>query len=53
MVSQRKAIAIIGMFFAVAGGAAWFLGQNIPAFILWGVAIIIILKINKRRRNKN
>ncbi|HEX6067903.1 MAG TPA: hypothetical protein VFZ05_03800 [Nitrososphaera sp.] len=50
MVSQRKAIAIIGMFFAVAGGAAWFFQQTIPAFILWGVAIIIMLKINKRKR---
>ncbi len=52
MVSQRKAIAIIGMFFAVAGGAAWFFGQNIPAFILWGVAIIIMLKINRRNKRR-
>lgn len=50
MVSQRKAISIIGMAFAVAGGAAWFFGQQIPAFILWGVAVIIMLKLNKRRR---
>lgn len=52
MVSQRKAIAIIGMFFAVAGGAAWFFQQHIPAFILWGVAIIIMLKINKRNKRR-
>ena len=50
MVSQRKAIAIMGMFFAVAGGAAWFFGQTIPAFILWGVAVIIMFKINKKKR---
>jgi uncharacterized protein YdgA (DUF945 family) len=50
MVSQRKAIGIIGMFFAVAGGAAWFFGQQIPAMILWGVALIIVFKINKRKR---
>ena len=50
MVSQRKAIAVIGMFFAVAGGAAWLFGHNIPAFVLWGVAIIIMLKINRKRR---
>lgn len=49
MVSQRKAIAIIGMAFAVAGGAAWFFEQKIPAFILWGVAVIIMLKINRKR----
>lgn len=50
MVSQRKAIGVIGMFFAVAGGAAWFFGQQIPAVMLWGVAGIILLKINKRKR---
>lgn len=49
MVSQRKAIGIIGMFFAVAGGAVWFMGQHIPAAILWGVAVIILLKLNKRQ----
>jgi len=48
MVSQRKAIGIIGMFFAVAGGAVWFFGQHIPAAILWGVAGIILLRLNKR-----
>lgn len=49
MVSQRKAIGIIGMFFAVAGGAVWFFGQHIPAAILWGVAVIILLKLNRRQ----
>lgn len=49
MVSQRKAISVIGMAFAVAGGAAWFFGQQIPAFMLWGVAVIIMMKIRRRR----
>ncbi len=50
MVGKRQATAILGMAFAVAGGAAWFLQQHIPAAILWGVAVIILLKINKRKR---
>ena len=52
MVSQRKAIGIIGIVFAVAGGAAWFFGQHIPAAILWGVAGIILLKLNKRKQKR-
>lgn len=52
MVSQRKAIGIIGMVFAVAGGAAWFFGQHIPAAMLWGVAVLILLKLNKRKQKR-
>ena len=52
MVKQRQAIGIIGMAFAVAGGAVWFFGDqyHLFALILWGVAIIIILKLGKRKR---
>ena len=49
MVSQKKAIGILGIVFAVAGGVAWFFGQYIPAVMLWGVAGIIMLKLNKRQ----
>jgi hypothetical protein len=52
MVSQKKAIGIIGIFFAVAGGIVWFFGQYIPAVMLWGVAGIIMLKLNKRQQKK-
>jgi hypothetical protein len=50
MASRKKAIGILGMAFAVAGGAAWFFGQYIPAAMLWGVAVIILLKLNARKR---
>jgi hypothetical protein len=50
MVSQKKAIGVLGIIFAVAGGAVWFFGQHIPAMMLWGVAILIVLKLNKRKR---
>jgi hypothetical protein len=39
------------MIFAILGGAAWFVRQNIIAVILWGVAGLILLKLNKRNRN--
>ena len=50
MASRKKAIGILGMAFAVLGGVAWFFGQHIPAAIAWGVAIIIMLKLNARKR---
>lgn len=49
MVSQKKAIGILGIVFAVAGGIAWFFGQHIPAALLWGIAVLIVLKLNKRK----
>jgi hypothetical protein len=45
------------MIFAVLGGVAWFIQQNVMAIILWGAAGLILLKLNKRgrsmRRHKN
>ena len=52
LVGQRQAIGILGMIFAVLGGVAWFLRQNIVAIMLWGVAGLIILKLNKRARTR-
>ena len=50
LVGQRQAIGILGMIFAVLGGIAWFFRQNIIAIMLWGVAGLIILKLNKRAK---
>jgi hypothetical protein len=38
------------MFFAVAGGIAWFFQQTFFAVMLWGIAGIILLKLNKRKK---
>ena len=51
MVKRRQAIGILGMVFAVAGGIAWFFRQTFVAVMLWGVAGLILLKLNKRRKN--
>jgi hypothetical protein len=57
LIKYRQAMGILGMIFAVLGGVAWFIQQNIIAVILWGSAGLILLKLNKRnrkiRRRKN
>ena len=57
LIKYRQAMGILGMIFAVLGGVAWFVQQNIIAVILWGSAGLILLKLNKRnrkiRRHKN
>jgi hypothetical protein len=39
------------MIFAILGGVAWFVQQNIIAIILWGAAGLILFKLNQRNRN--
>jgi len=48
-VNQRKIIGILGMFFALTGGIAWFFQQTLFAVMLWGISGIILLKLNKRK----
>jgi hypothetical protein len=47
---RRQAKGIIGMAMAVLGGVAWFYQMYIPAAILWGGAVIILLGLNRRKR---
>jgi hypothetical protein len=51
LIKYKQGIAILGMIFAVLGGLAWFIQQNIVAIVLWGVAGWILVKLNKRNRN--
>jgi hypothetical protein len=37
------------MFFAITGGVAWFFQQTLFSVMLWGVAGIILFKLNKRK----
>jgi hypothetical protein len=53
MVSQRQAIGILGMVFAIIGGIAWFYQQTIFAILLWGAASIILLKLNRKSRMRS
>jgi hypothetical protein len=47
---RRQAKGIIGMAMAVLGGVAWFYQLNVAAFVLWGGAVVIMLSLNRRRR---
>jgi hypothetical protein len=51
LIKYRQGIGILGMIFAILGGVAWFIQQNVIAIILWGSAGLILLKLNKRNRN--
>jgi hypothetical protein len=47
---HRQAKGIIGMAIAVLGGVAWFYQMYIPAAILWGGAVILLMSLNRQRR---
>jgi hypothetical protein len=50
LLGKKQALGILGMIFAVAGGIAWFFQATIPALMLWGITIIIIFKLQRRRK---
>jgi hypothetical protein len=37
--------------FAIGGGITWFLHQYLVSMLLWGAAGLILLKLNKAKRN--
>jgi hypothetical protein len=51
LVRRRQGIGILGIVFAVAGGYAWVFRQTFIAIMLWGVAGLILFKLNKRKKN--
>jgi hypothetical protein len=53
MVKQKKILGIVGAVFAIGGGITWFLHQYLVSMLLWGAAGLILLKLNKAKRNAN
>lgn len=53
MVKQKKFLGIVGAVFAIGGGITWFLHQYLVSMLLWGAAGLILLKLNKAKRNAN
>ena len=53
MVKQKQILGIVGAVFAIGGGITWFLHQYLVSMLLWGAAGLILLKLNKAKRNAN
>jgi hypothetical protein len=51
MVKQKKILGILGACFAVGGGITWLFHQYLFSSILWAIAGIIILKLNKMKNS--
>jgi hypothetical protein len=52
LIKYKQGIAILGMIFAVLGGLAWFIQQNIVAIVLWGAAGWILVNTIKKTMYK-
>jgi hypothetical protein len=49
MVKRKQILGILGACFAIGGGITWLFQQYLSSALLWAIAGIIILKINKTR----
>ena len=47
---RRQALGIAGMVLAIAGGIAWFYGQQVPGIIAWVAAFFLALNLNKKKK---
>ena len=47
---RKQALGIAGMLLAIAGGIAWFYGQQIPGLIAWVAAFAVVLNLNKKKK---
>jgi hypothetical protein len=47
---RKQALAVAGMALAVAGGVAWYYGQQILGIIAWVAAFVVAMNLNKRKR---
>jgi hypothetical protein len=52
LVKTKQILGIIGILMAVVGGIAWFFQEKLPALMLWGVAAMIMFRLNKRSKKK-
>jgi len=49
MLKRRQILGIMGCFCAIFGGIGWIYHQYLPAFFLWGIAGLILLKLQKKK----
>jgi hypothetical protein len=54
----RKTLGLLGFALAIIGGYFWMINQTSLSLILWGAAVLIIIKLNRlkkksKRNSKN
>jgi hypothetical protein len=53
MVRQKQILGIWGIICAILGGVIWIYHQYLPAFFLWGIAGLILIKLNKKSKKSS
>jgi hypothetical protein len=53
MVRQKQILGILGIICAILGGVIWIYHQYLPAFFLWGIAGLILIKLNKKGKRSS
>jgi hypothetical protein len=53
MVRQKQILGILGIICAILGGVIWIYHQYLPAFFLWGIAGLILIKLNKKGKKSS
>jgi len=49
LVKRKQLLGILGVCFAIGGGIVWIFHEYLISASLWGIAGIIILRLNKYR----
>ncbi len=49
----KKILGISGFGFALLGGYLWMINQIPMSLIFWGVAILIIIRLNRIKKKEN
>jgi len=53
MVRQKQILGILGIICAILGCVIWIYHQYLPAFFLWGIAGLILIKLNKKSKKSS
>ena len=51
--NTKKILGLSGFGFAILGGYLWMINQIPISLIFWGLAILIIIRLNRFKKAKN
>jgi hypothetical protein len=49
----RKTLGLLGFALAIIGGYLWIINQISLSLILWGAAVLIIIRLNRLKKKLN